>query len=119
MRKSVIVAGVIVVGGIGVIALSWDYLVETYDEMVAMAGEVAVETGKELGRVSFHAVRCGNPELMDEMQAAMAQIDSTSDLQASMRAAFHQGIEEARGMDMDYSAEYCSELQAQIEAAQQ
>lgn len=114
-----IVAGVIVVGGIGTIALSWSSLVETYDEMVAMAGEVAVDTGTELGRMSFHAVQCGNPELMDEMQSAMAQIDSTSDLQASVRTAFHAGIEEARGMDMAYSAEFCTELLRQIEEAQQ
>ena len=31
--------------------------------------------------------------------------------------ALKQGIEEARGMDMAYTAEYCAELQAQIEAA--
>lgn len=117
MRKFVIAAGVIVVGGIGLVAFFWDSLAETYDEMVAMAGEVAVETGKELGRMSFHSVQCGHPELMDEMQTAMAQVDPTSDLQTSMRTAFQRGIEEARGMDMAYTAEYCAELQAQIEAA--
>jgi hypothetical protein len=117
MRKSLIVGGVIVVGVVGVVALSWDSLVATFDEMAAMAGEVAVETGKELGRVSYHAVQCGDSAVMDEMRAAMDELDSTSDFQASMKDAFYQGIEDARGMDMEYTADYCAELQRQIEEA--
>ncbi len=119
MRKFMIVAGVTVIGGIGVVAVFWDNLVGTYDEMVAVAGEVAVESGRDLGRVSFHSVQCGNPRLMDEMQAAMEQLGSTSKMQASMRTAFYEGIEEARIKDVDYTPEFCAELQRQIEAAQQ
>lgn len=118
MRKFMIVAGVTVVGGIGVVAVFWDYLTGTYDEMVAVAGEVAAENGRDLGRMSFHAAQCGDPGLMDETQAAMGRLDSTSDLQASMRTAFYEGIEEARTMAVDYTPEFCAELQQQIEAAQ-
>ena len=71
-----------------------------------------------MGRVSYHAMRCGNSDLMNEMQTTVDQLDQSSDFQASMRDAFYLGVEEAKSHETEYTEEFCAELARQIEAAQ-
>ena len=118
MRKWMIVCGVVLLAGIGLVTVFWGSIVESYEDMLAVAGEVAEETGLEMGRVSYHAMRCGNSDLMNEMQTAVDQLDHSSDFQASMRDAFYVGVGEAKSLDTEYTEEFCAELARQIEAAQ-
>lgn len=118
MRKWMIVCGVVVAAGIGLVTLSWGSIVESYEDMLAVAGEVAEETGLEMGRVSYHAMRCGDSGLMNEMQTTVDQLDQSSDFQASMRDAFYAGVEEAKSQDTEYTGAFCTDLAHQIEAAQ-
>ncbi len=91
---------------------------ESHEDMLAVAGEVAEETGLEMGRVSYHAMRCGNSDFMNEMQTTVDQLGDSSDFQASMRDAFYAGVEEAKSQDTEYTEEFCAELARQIETAQ-
>ena len=118
MRKWMIVCGVVFFASIGLAALFWGSIVESYEDVLAVAGEVAEETGLEMGRVSYHAMRCGNSDLMNEMQTTVDQLDRTSEIQASMRNAFYAGVEEAKSQDTEYTETFCAELTRQIEAAQ-
>jgi nitrogen fixation-related uncharacterized protein len=118
MRKWMIVCGVVLLASIGLVTLFWGSIVESYEDMLAVAGEVAEETGLEMGRVSYHAMRCGNSDLMNEMQTTVDQLDQSSDFQASMRDAFYLGVEEAKSWEVEYTEEFCAELARQIEAAQ-
>ena len=118
MRKWMIVCGFALFAGVGLVTLFWGSIVESYEDMLAVAGEVAEETGLEMGRVSYHAMRCGNSDLMNEMQTTVDQLDQSSDFQASMHDAFYQGVEEAKARDVEYTEEFCAELARQIEAAQ-
>ena len=83
-----------------------------------VAREVAEETGLEMGWVSYHAMRCGDSDLMNEMQTTVDQLDESSDFQASMRDAFYEGVETAKARDVEYTEEFCAELTRHIEAAQ-
>lgn len=117
MRKFLIAVGILLVGVVGLSVVFWDDLVSSYQEAVAFAGEVAVETGKEMGRMSYHSLRCGDPSIMDEMQTAVDQLDQSSDFQASMKGAFYQGVDEAKAMDMEYTEAFCLELAQKVEDA--
>ena len=118
MRKFTIVCGVALFAGIGLVVVFWGPIVESYEDMLAVAGEVAEETGLEMGRVSYHAMRCGDSGLMNEMQTTVDQLDQSSDFQASMRDAFYLGVEEAKSREVEYTEEFCAELARQIAEAQ-
>ena len=118
MRKGPIAAGLVVAAAVGFTAAYWGSLKETYAEIVAMAGEVATDSGRELGRVSYHSLRCGDAEMMTQSQAAMDQLDSKSDFQASLREAFYQGIAEAQGQERDYTQAYCAEVAELVQSIQ-
>lgn len=112
MRYFLMAAAVVVVGLGVAIYFSWNSISD-------FASEVAVESGKELGRVSYHAAQCGNKELMSQFETSMDQFDQISqDFQADMQAAFKVGVEEARRMKVEYTAEFCAEIEKTIQAAQ-
>lgn len=112
MRYFLMAAAVVVVGLGVAIYFSWNSISD-------FASEVAAESGKELGRVSYHASRCGNKELMSQFETSMDQFDQISqDFQADMQAAFKVGVEEARSMNIEYTEEFCAEIEKTIQAAQ-
>ena len=118
MRKGPIAASLVVAAAVGFTIVFWGSLKETYAEIVAMAGEVAVDSGRELGLVSYHSLRCGDAEMMTQSQAAMDQLDPKSDFQASLREAFYQGIAEAQTQERDYTSDYCAEVAEMVESIQ-
>lgn len=118
MRKGPITAGLVTAAAVGFTIVFWGSLKETYAEIVAMAGEVAVESGRELGHISYHSLRCGDAAVMTQSQAAMDQLDPTADFQASLREAFYQGIAEAQAQERDYTQEYCAEIAEMVQKVQ-
>ena len=56
--------------------------------------------------------------MMTQSQAAMDQLDSKSDFQASLREAFYQGIAEAQGQERDYTQAYCAEVAELVQSIQ-
>ncbi len=118
MRKGPIAASLVIAAAAGFTIVFWGSLKETYAEIVAMAGEVAVESGREMGRVSYHSLRCGDAGMMIQSQIAMDQLDPTADSQASLREAFYQGIAEAQAQERDYTHEYCAEIAEMVQQVQ-
>lgn len=112
MRYFLIAIGVLFVAAIAVVYFSWNSISD-------FASEVAVESGKELGRVSYHAAQCGNKELMNQFETSLNEFDQISqDFQANMQAAFKDGVEEARNMKVEYTEEFCAEIEKTIQAAE-
>ncbi len=119
MRYVLMAAGLIFAGLVALVAFNWGAITQTYDEVVALASEAMVESGMELGRLSYHAQQCGEEELMGQFQTSLDQLDGLSnDFQASMKDAFESGVEDARNMKVEYTEEFCTKLQKAIEQAQ-
>ncbi len=118
MRKGLVLGVCFAVLLAGLTVVLWDDLVEGYEQAVALVDEAAVEDGKDLGRLSYHSLRCGKPEVMSDMQRVIEQIDQSAQIQASMRDAFYRGVEEAQAADRDYNASFCADVEAQLKRAQ-
>jgi hypothetical protein len=95
-------AGVVIVGLIAAVYLGWGSIAN-------IASEGASAGGRELGRVSYHAARCGEAGLTARFQTSMDQIDKMAeDFQADMKTAFKAGVAEARNMKVEYTATFCA-----------
>ena len=118
MRYVLIAVGTLVIMAGALIFIKWDSITESYEEMVAMAAEVAVESGIQMGQGAYHLTQCGRPSYMADLRQSMDQLDQVStDFQANMKAAFEAGIEEARTANIDYTEEFCERLLSEVDAA--
>ena len=117
MRYVLFAVGTLVVMAVALVFIKWDSITESYDEMVAMAAEVAVESGNQMGQGAYHLTQCGRPTYMADLRESMDQLDQVStEFQTNMKAAFEAGIEEARAANIDYSEEFCERLLSEVDA---
>lgn len=117
MRKFLMLCGGLAALLVVLTLVLWDDLVAGYEQAAALVGEAAEEAGEDMGRLSYHSLRCGKPEVMNEMQRVMEQIDQSSEIHASMRDAFYRGVEQAQAADRDYTESFCAEIEARLEQA--
>ena len=118
MRYALIAVGTLVVMAGALIFIKWDSITASYEEMVAMAAEVAVESGNQMGQGAYHLSQCGRPSYMADLRKSMEELDQVStDFQTNMTAAFEAGIEEARAANIDYTEEFCERLLSEVEGA--
>jgi hypothetical protein len=118
MRIVLIAVATLVLMAGALIFIKWDSITESYKEMVAMASEVAVESGNQMGQGAYHLTQCGRPEYMEDLRKSLDQLDQvSSEFQADMKAAFDVGIEQARDANIDYTEAFCERLLAEIDEA--
>lgn len=112
MRYFLAVASVVFVGLITVIYFGWDSIAD-------LASEPPLESGRELGRVSYHAAKCSEADLVAGARTSMDDVEKIAeDFHADMKAAFKAGVEEARGMDLDYTETFCAEISDSVSQAE-
>lgn len=112
MRYFLAIASVVFVGMITVIYLGWDSIAD-------LASKPPLESGRELGRVSYHAAKCGEADLVAGARTSMDDLDKIAeDFQADMKAAFDAGVGEARAMNRDYTEAFCAEVTDSVSGAQ-
>ena len=116
MRYVLIAVGTLVVMAGVLVFIKWDSITESYEEMIAMAAEVAVESGTRMGQGAYHLTQCGRPSYMADLRESMDQLDQVSmEFQANMRAGFEVGIEQARDANIDYTEEFCERLLSEVD----
>lgn len=118
MRYVLITVGTLVVMAVALVIIKWDSITESYEEMIAMAADVAVESGNQMGQGAYHLTQCGRPGYMADLRESMDQLDQVStEFQANMTAAFEAGVEEARAANIDYTEAFCERLLSEVGAA--
>lgn len=112
MRYFLAIVSFVFVGMITVVYFGWDSIAD-------LASEPPVESGRELGRVSYHAAKCGEADLLAGARTSMDDIEKIAeDFHADMKAAFEAGVEEARNMTLDYTEALCAEVTNSVSRAQ-
>ena len=112
MRYFLAVISVVFVGMLTVIYLGWDSIAD-------LASEAPLESGQELGRVSYHAAKCSEADLAAGARTSMDDVEKIAeDFHADMKAAFKTGVEEARNMNQDYTEAFCAEVTNTVSRAQ-
>ena len=112
MRYFLAVASVVFLGMITVIYVGWDSIAD-------LASEPPLESGRELGRISYHAAKCSEADLVTGTRTSMEDVEKIAeDFHADMKTAFKAGVEEARDMNMDYTETFCAEITNSVSQAQ-
>lgn len=112
MRYFLAVVTVVFVGMVTVIYIGWDSIAD-------LASEPPLESGRELGRISYHAAKCSEADLVAGARTSMDDVEKIAeDFHADMKAAFKAGVEEAKGMNKDYTESFCAEVTDSVSHAQ-
>ncbi len=102
-----IVLSVVLVNG-AYVAANWSSVQGSFAANPAPKRNQAPELAHEIGAGAYHLLQCGRSGEVEDLKVALDQVPE--ELRAQVKAAFSDGMESARQMNIAYTKEICAQF---------